>query len=154
MPFGQKMRVPLDQGDRRPSTLDLEPQQVAMERIAPARPDMAQIVRAQIGIEARSLYRATPRRLDLAAALARTIGIWLRRRLACVGLSAFLALPLEDGARPVRQRGERSDDGGRHVRDPAAASLCAPESDAAAREVHIAPVELERLSHAPARADQ
>ena len=61
----QQVRVALDKRYARPAALLFEPEQIAVERIVPAGPSVAQIVRCEFGIEAGTSQRARPARLDL-----------------------------------------------------------------------------------------
>src|SRR5262245_48247032 len=69
------MRVPLDQGDTRPATFDLEREQVLLKGVVPARPGVPAIVRREFGVEAGTPDCAFPGRLDLPTVSASVIRI-------------------------------------------------------------------------------
>jgi hypothetical protein len=56
----QEVRIALDQQDTRPSALDFQPQQVAVDRIGPRRPSVPQIMRVSSRLPRERSRRAEP----------------------------------------------------------------------------------------------
>src|SRR5690348_7382061 len=76
----QQVRIAGDERDRRPAAVLLQSDQILVERIVPARPGVAQIVRRERGIEAGTPQRSLPGGLDLPAIAALAIDIGLAMR--------------------------------------------------------------------------
>jgi len=132
MPAQQQVRVALDERHARPATFDFERQQVALQRVVPAGPGVAQIVRRQLGIELGAAHRPAPSALDLAAIGAAVVGVGAARRQ-------------EHRTMAMRQVGQRRDDAGRQggIASLAAFGSVGPEDRAGADQVDIAPVEVD-----------